>query len=209
MGFDEDVALARKNAERVALELRAVHLSYGVLLACLALAVAWAAWSLWGWHERSMGRLESGALVLTHEAQAAGRSAEIWRTQALALARTRGADTVHTNTVIRTARGEVITVLLPITMPDGRVSEVPMSVVSVAQFDTVVGACTLERHNCSQLLAAKDSAAVQDSARIAALEALDRNTEQRLSSTRRAGFWTKLGWGAAGLGVGSLACRVR
>lgn len=204
MGFDEDVALAKKQAERASLVLRSVHLNYLVVLAFVAIALAWTAVEAYGWHERSVARLEVKATSLVARATALERGEAVWRVEALKLAEIRRVDTLRTVRYIASVRP--LTAYVRDTSSAGVVSEIPIAAVPLEKFDGLVVACSRERADCSSLLLAKDSLVDYERARRVAAEGQFETSEEQRRGERRASIFSKVLWGVAGAGLGRLAC---
>lgn len=208
---DPLVLFGHRLRDEADLVLTRYRVSLVVLLACFAIA----GYEAFQWHERKLARLEAQASAEETTATNERTLSDAWKGRAIALVDSVKHDTVRVRQVIQHTK--VDTMWVPATQPvaeDGVTYSVPLPPVAVpvvakADFDSLGASCTRAEHDCASALAAKDSAAVHDSTRAAALEALNKNVAQQLTSVKRAAFFQKLGWALAGLLIGRVTSGIR
>lgn len=113
-------------------------------------------------------------------------------------------DTELVTRVIETAPKPV---LVPITQPNGVVSEVPM--IPAVTFDTTAARCTRLAHDCTAALAGKDSAMAQLQHALAAADSMTAARTRQFTDAKRASLWSKILYGLGGTVIGRASCSVR
>lgn len=188
---------------------RHLHALYAVILAALAVVVGYGSLIAYQAHERELAVLETKADTLSKQFAQSEKAADVWRGQALALSKMRAVDTIQTVKIVTNTK--TYTVPIPVTAPDGTVSEIPMPVVTRASFDSVGAACSRERQDCTQLLTAKDGQIGELTKQVGFKDSLFVDATTQLRVVKRATIWTKIGYGSigfsAGYTAGSLSCR--
>lgn len=198
--LDSLIGVGHKLRDTFAADLKRVHLTYHVAGYILAALLVLVGVESYRYHTRKLARLEAAASVEKVKAAEEHALALVWKVRAEARVEVVRVDTVRIASLVYRTR--TIVAPVPVTAPDGTVSEVPMPVVLRTDFDTLGRACNRLAGDCASALAAKDSAAAHDSTVIATLYELNHNTEQRLKMADRAKFWSKLLYGAGGASAG-------
>lgn len=200
------------------LALVRAHLLWALGLAGLLGLVTIAGFKAYAWHVSVTAKLEArvqsnqlakdSAIVSRDSADA---RADRWEQRAeVAQAAVR----VDTQLIAGALASVAAPRLVPVTLPSGIVSEVPM--VPAETFDTLGARCTRLEHDCTQALAAKDSAlSAKDSAlaqgRIAMAhgDTLTALALKKANAAERANFFSKIFYGLGGALVGRASCTVR
>jgi hypothetical protein len=200
--IDPIVEFTHTMRDRAEIVIARLHLKYLLAIICGLGAICYGGSKAYSYYDGRVARLESQRSVLEQRAAASEKAGDIWRTQALALARTRAVDTVRTDSIITNTVTNVVTVPIPVLQPNGTVSEIPTPMVPLVSFNALGNACTRERHDCTLLVAAKDALIDSLDSRGRSLEAINHNVGQQLGATKRANFWTKISWGSGGAAAG-------
>jgi len=114
---------------------------------------------------------------------------------------------VDTELVTRVIETAPKPVLVPITQPNGIVSEVPM--IPAVTFDTTAARCTRLAHDCTAALAGKDSAMAKLQTALADADSMTAARTRQFTDAERASLWSKILYGLGGAVVGRASCSVR
>jgi hypothetical protein len=178
------VEIGHKERDAAALLMKRVHLSYHAVIAILALIFCFVFYEGWEYHLAKLARLEAAASVEKTRATNEHKLGEAWKLRALASVDSFRVDTLKVKDLVFRVR--VDTMVVHVVDSAGVPSEVPMEVVAKLDYDSLGAMCERTQHDCASALAAKDSALSHADSMAAALTALNHNTEQRLSSVKRA-----------------------
>lgn len=199
---DPLVEFTHKIRDEASVVIERLHLKYLLVLFIVLATVIIGASKAYGWYEGRLAKLEAEKPALQQKLDAATKAGDVWREQALALARTRAVDTVLTLRYI--AGVQPFTAPYPVRAADGSVSIVPMPAVLATSFDSLGRFCAKERQDCNAHVASLLGVIQSDSARINALSDLLENTATQNRLQKRADVFTKAKWGVGGVGVGAL-----
>jgi hypothetical protein len=180
-----------KSLEAAELRLKQTVQRHRVLLVCVVIAVLVGGWRAYIWHLEHMATLEATAHLEKTKATNEHKLGVAWRARYVALTGVVKHDTVRVRQLIHDVKTITVQVpMVPAAAQDGVTYSdsqplVPMDVVSKLDYDSLGEACERVNHDCGAALAASDSARAHADSMAAALARLNRNTEERLASTKR------------------------
>jgi hypothetical protein len=212
---DSLVGIGHRIRDAADLEVKRLHLHYGVVIVVLVIVFALAGYKAWEWHVEKLARLEAAASVEHAAATSEAALADAWKTRALTKVDSFRVDTLRVGATIRGTKVDTLwRPAAPAPVEDGVTYSgpaplVPIEVVAKADFDSLGATCTRTQHDCASALAAKDSVIAHDSSQSIALAALNANTAEQLKSVKRAALFQKLGWALAGLLIGRETSGIR
>lgn len=203
--LEADIALAKSTAKIAALTIRRLHLQYVLVILLLLVGIVFGASKLRTHYANRETQLIGHAELLQEHYDAAAKAESVWRVQALALVDQWRVDTIHTNSIITHATTQIVTVRIPMPNADGTLSEIPMSMIPLAQFNAVVDGCAEERHTCALALAAKDSALAALGLALRFRDSLFVNSEELRRTEKHASAWARVKSGGVGFLAGTAA----